>query len=61
MSDSKTIQVTLTQPHTHAGVKHAANTTIAVPAADAQWLQENRIGSIKSPRQSPKQSGVNNE
>lgn len=61
MRDTKTIQVTLTQPHTHAGVRHAAGATIAVPAADAQWLQENGIGSIKKFRPSLKTIGVTHE
>ncbi|NDP58005.1 MAG: hypothetical protein GZ090_01420 [Oxalobacteraceae bacterium] len=61
MSDSKTIQVTLTQPHTHAGVRHAAGAIITVPAADAQWLQKNGIGSIKPSRPSIKNLGVTHE
>lgn len=47
------IQITLSQPHTHAGVRHAAGATIAVSAADAAWLQANGIGTSLSPDPSP--------
>lgn len=61
MSTAKLVKVTLTRPHTHAGVKYMPGQVISVSAADAQWLQDRGVGNLKVSRPLTSKSGVNNE
>lgn len=35
--------VTLTAPHTHAGVQYEAGATLRVTPAEAQWLEAHQV------------------
>jgi hypothetical protein len=43
------VSVTLTKPHTHAGLKYDAGSQITIDEADANWLTDNGIAQVNNP------------